>query len=360
MPAAAPDRAGSADPGWALLAARARRRRRWVLAVLVGALAAASVPILLPYLWMLTIAASARTGSVDGDVLWRACAVLTPAAVAFGLARLVIGDARRRRHAGFAILALAAAALALLVGDRLHGENFRFLWTPDLMEELRGASGAGGGQFPSIWSAFANSLLLAGAQTALVVATATLAGYGISRLAFRGRAGFLQSLLALHAFPAMTLVIPIFLLMHWTDLLDSIAGVVLVVCTLELPFAIFILKGFFDAVPWEIEMSAMTDGASRRQAFARIVLPQVKGGILAVAVFAFIKGWEEYVFVRTLLIEKTNWVMSLYLFWVADDAMGVDYGIVAAVGVFYIAPGLLLYLVCQKYLTQLNLGGIKG
>ena len=78
-------------------------------------------------------------------------------------------------------------------------------------------------------------------------------------------------------------------------------------------------------------MSAMTDGATRRQAFRLVVLPQVRVGLIAVGVFAFIRAWEEYIFVRTMLIENTNWVMSLYLFWVSDDIMGVDYGIVAAV-----------------------------
>ena len=75
------------------------------------------------------------------------------------------------------------------------------------------------------------------------------------------------------------------------------------------------MKGFFDAVPWDIEMSAMTDGASRRQAFGWCVLPQVSVGMLAIAIFAFLRGWEEYVFVRTLLLAKSNWTMSLYLFW---------------------------------------------
>ena len=65
----------------------------------------------------------------------------------------------------------------------------------------------------------------------------------------------------------MTLIIPIFLMMYWIGLLDTLTGVILVIAALELPFAIFVMKGFFDAVPWDIEMSAMTDGASRRQAF---------------------------------------------------------------------------------------------
>ena len=107
-------------------------------------------------------------------------------------------------------------------------------------------------------------------------------------------------------------------------------------------------------------MSAMTDGASRRQAFLHVVLPQVRVGMLAIAIFAFLRGWEEYVFVRTLLVAKENWTMSLYLFWTMNDVMGVDYALVSAVGVFYVLPSVLLYGFTQRYLTQMTIGGIKG
>src|SRR5690606_41849505 len=121
-----------------------------------------------------------------------------------------------------------------------------------------------------------------------------------------------------------------------------------------------IMKGFFDGVPWEIEMSALADGASRRQAFVRVVLPLVTNGIIAVSVFTFIRGWEEYIFTFTFLTRSTNWTMSLYMFFVRDDVMGVDYGVVSAVGVFYLVPSLLFYLFAQKYLSQISLGGVKA
>ncbi len=366
--APAPARGSVGDGGgargqydWDRLAARARRRRALGNAALVGFLVLASIPILLPYFWVLTISFSAKTGGVESLALWRACGVLIPAVIAFALGRMLLP--RRRQQwvlAGF-VAGAAAIALAVAIGPYLHFENYRFFWVADIVRDLPGRGQATHyAQFPSVWVAFRNSLLLAVTQTALVVAVATLAGYYVSRFAFAGRASFLQALLVLHAFPAMTLIIPIFLLMHWIGMLDTITGVILVICTLELPFAIFIMKGFFDAVPWDIEMSAMTDGASRRQAFLKVVLPQVKVGMLAIGVFAFIRGWEEYVFVRTLLFEKANWMMSLYLWWVADDIMGVDYGIVAAVAVFYILPSLVLYLFCQRFLVQMSLGGIKG
>ncbi len=351
--------APSATPDWGALARRGRRRRLVSRSLLLAFLTAVSVPILLPYFWMFTISVSAKTGGVESAVLWRSVAVLVPAVVVWGLLRLLLEERRQRILLALAVASAAAVALWIAIGDELHTANYRFLWNPDLVEEIRGRATARG-QFPWVWDAFANSLLLATVQTVLVLTVSTLAGYYLSRFRFPGRAGFLQGLLVLHAFPAMTLVIPIFLLMYWSGLLDTLTGVILVIATLELPFSIFVMKGFFDAVPWDIEMSAMTDGATRRQAFVRVVLPQVKVGMLAVGVFAFIKGWEEYVFVRTLLFEKSNWVMSLYIFYVSEDIMGVDYGIVAAVAVFYIIPSLLLYLFCQRFLVQMTLGGIKG
>lgn len=350
------DRPAAAD--WAALAVRARRRRRASELLLYAFLVAGSLPILLPYLWLVTVAFSGRTGASTA-VLWQALAILVPALVAWSAIRLGLAVGRLQRRAELGLLGLALLLLAVLVGPGLHLDNWRFLWNPDIADALKGASGVGA-KFPSVWTAFLNSLGIACTQMALVVTVATLAGYYLSRFDFPGREGYLKGLLVLHAFPAMTLIIPIFLLMHWIGLLDTRLSVVLVICALELPFAIFVMKGFFDAVPWDIEMSAMTDGASRRQAFLLVVLPQVKVGILAVAVFAFLRGWEEYVFTRTLLLEKTNWTMSLYLFWMREDVMGTDYAMVSAMGVFYVLPSVVLYTLTQKYLTQMTIGGIKG
>ena len=346
-------------PDWAGLARRARLRRAAGQSALLGFLLLVSLPIILPYFWMVVISFTARSGGVSTQVLWTACAVIAPAVLIYSVVHIATPSPRLRLATGLALIITAAMLLAALVGGQLHLANYRFLWRTNIIEEIRTKATAGG-QFPSVWIAFRNSLVLAISQMLIILTVASLAGYYISRFAFRGREAFLQGMLVLHAFPAMTLIIPIFLILHWVGLLDTIAGVMLVLATIELPFYVFVMKGFFDAVPWDIEMSAMTDGATRRQAFRLVVLPQVRVGLIAVAVFAFIRAWEEYIFVRTMLIENTNWVMSLYLFWVSDDIMGVDYGIVAAIAVFYVLPSLLLYVFCQRYLTQMTIGGIRG
>lgn len=343
---------------WGGVAARGRARRRLRAGALLAFLTLVSVPIVLPYVWMLIIALTARSGAADTAALWRACAALAPVLALYALARGMAAP-RLQRLAGPVAAALAVAALWLALGDAIHFGNFRFLINPDLMEDMQGKATAGG-QFPWVWQAFFSSLLLAGGLTVLAVTVATMAGYYLSRFAFAGRSAFLQGMLVLQAFPAMTLVIPLFLISYWSGLLNTLAAPMLVLTALELPFFIFIMKGFFDAVPWEIEMSALTDGATRRQAFRLVVMPQVRGGMIAIAVFAFIRGWEEYVFVNALRTGGGYWVMSGYLYYVAEDVMGVDYGLVAAVAVFYLLPSLVLYLFCQRYLTQMTLGGVKG
>ena len=346
------------DVDWRRLAERARIRRRATNILLYGFLIVGSLPIVVPYLWLFTVSFSGRTGATT-TVLWLTLAILMPAMLGLLILRAFVADPRRLRRLEFGLAGLTLCALAVLTGPHLHTDNWRFLWIADIADQLKGAGGVAA-RHPSVWTAFGNSLFLATAQMVLVATISTLCGYYLSRFDFPGRAGYLKGLLVLHAFPVMTLTIPIFLLMYWVGLLDTFTGVILVIIALELPFAIFVMKGFFDAVPWDIEMSAMTDGASRRQAFLLVVLPQVKVGLLAVGVFAFLRGWEEYVFVRTLLSQKSNWTMSIYLFWMHEDMMGTDYAMVSAIGVFYVVPSVVLYAICQKYLTQMSIGGIKG
>jgi inositol-phosphate transport system permease protein len=347
---------------WDRLAARARRAQRAKTSLIYGFLIAVSLPVILPYFWLVTIAFSAKTGIAETAVLWRSVLVLVPALLALWIWSL-LARSMRQMVLGSAVVAVAALVpFLILVGPDLHLRNFIFLTQTDFANVVRSHAGevSGSIDFPNVWLAFANSLYLAGGQTIIVATVASLAGYYLSRFQFPARAAMLRSLLVLHAFPVLTLIVPLFLILNFVGLLDQLIGVILVLVGLELPFAIFIMKGFFDAVPWDIEMSALTDGASRRQAFVQIVLPQVKNGLIAISVFSFIRGWEEYIFVFTFLIKNTNWTMSLYMFFVRDDLMGADFGVVSAVGVFYLVPSLVMYAAAQKYLMQMSVGGIKG
>ncbi len=346
----------AARQDWMRLERRGAINRAGFLSAIILFLTVVSIPVLLPYLWLLVKSLTASDGSVGQMVLWRSSAIAGIAYV--GAICLALWAERfRRPAAAWAALAVVVIILAaIFVAPYLTLQNYRFLWNRD----IAGTGTTRLDLMPSIWTALGSSLLFAIAQTAIVTLVATPAAYALSRFAFAGRENFLRGLLLLHAFPALALTVAIFVQLHYMGLLNSLTGVVLVMSALELPFAIFVLKGFFDTVPWDIEMSAVTDGATRSQAFRMVVLPQVRSGLIAVATFTFLRGWEEYVFVQTLLIDKSQMTMSLYLFFVAQDSMGADYGMIAAVGVVYLLPVLILYTFTQKYITQMSFGGIKG
>lgn len=343
----------TSTPDWAALERRGRRSRTGFLAAVLAFLTVLTLPLVVPYLWLLVKSFTAQGDAMALPLLWRSAGIAV-----LGLAAaiaLTLASARLPKLAWPALGLLIAGLLAVLIVPHLTLENYRFLWTRDIE-----GTGARADMMPSIWHAMATSLAFALGQTVIVTVTAAPAAYALSRFAFTGRETALRGLLILHAFPALALTVAVFVQLWIMGLLNSIWGVMLVMSALELPFTIFVLKSFFDAAPWDTEMSAVTDGATRFQAFRMIVLPQVRPGLIAVATFAFLRGWEEYIFVQTLLLDNETLTMSLYLFFVAQDSMGADYGLIAAVGVIYLLPVLVLYIFTQKYITQMNFGGIKG
>jgi inositol-phosphate transport system permease protein len=351
---------------WDALAAKARLQRRAGLTLLYGFLIVASLPVMVPYFWLGTLAFSARVSLIDTAVLWPSIVILVLAVILTWVWATFARTPRRMLMGAALIWIVAIAVFAVVVGPSLHLNNFRFLYRANFNENLtivaaEDRPGFSTTSFPWVWTAFANSLMIAGGATVIVIIVASLAGYYISRFQYRFRTSSLASMLVLHAFPVAVLLIPIFLIIWKLGLLNSLSGIILVIVGIELPFAVFIMKGFFDAVPWEIEMSALSDGATRRQAFFKVVLPQVVNGMIAVSVFVFIRGWEEFVFVLVLSTQQAKWTMSLYTFYILEDStMGVDYGLLSAVALFYIVPSFLLYTFAQKYLLQMNIGGVKG
>ena len=317
---------------------------QWLVLFLISVL---TLPVVVPYFWMFFVSfTSGDTGSVNVFAIAKIMSIFLPALIATLLTIFLIESKQLRRAVLLSIFVVSVWGILAKVGDEISFVSYQFLSESNAV--------------PSIYDALKNSFILAGGQTLLVCTIATMAGYYLSRFHFTGRAAYMKGLVVLHAFPALTLIIPIFLLLHWSSLLDSLFGVVLVTTALELPFAIFLMKGFFDNVSWDIEMSAMTDGASRLRAFIDVVLPQVKNGVIAIGVFSFLKGWEEYIFVTSFIFDSNHWVMSQFLYFYAEDSMGADYGLLTAVAVVYLIPSLVLYITCQKYLSQISVGGTKG
>ena len=239
---------------------------------------------------------------------------------------------------------------------RVHGitpvgewnlDNWRFLWEPL-------------GRRPPIWTAVFNTLLFAGGVAALVVVVSSMAAYAISRLHFPGRGWFLGLVLVLHAFPAVSLLIASYYVLAVLGLFDTLIGVVLVMTSFMMPFGTWLLKGFFDGISWEMEMAALVDGASRWTIFRRVALPLVKPGLFALAVFTFLVAWGEFILPYTFIVSGRTWTLSIYLQSMLGDFERADYGLVAAVGLFYMLPAVAVFLLGQRYLLDMYFGGSKG
>jgi inositol-phosphate transport system permease protein len=140
----------------------------------------------------------------------------------------------------------------------------------------------------NIWRVTLNSFLFATSTSALVLVVSSMAGYVLSRLNVPGRAYFLAGVMVLHAFPAITLIVALFLVLQMVGLYNTLIGVILVKAAVDLPLGIWLMKGFYDTVPWEIEMAGIQDGASRFTVWRRLVLPQVGPGILALGLFSLL------------------------------------------------------------------------
>ncbi len=213
---------------------------------------------------------------------------------------------------------------------------------------------------PSIWPVTFNTLVFAASTVAIVVALSATAGYALSRLDFPFRRHFLGAVLVLHAFPSVTLLVAIFLTLRMLGLYDTLLGVILVKATLELPLGIWVMKGFYDSVPWEIEMAGLQDGAGRLQVWYRLVLPQIVPGATALAVFSFIAGWSEYILPLVLAPSADVQILSVYLAGLTQDDYLSDFGLFKAVGLFYILPVLVFYLCAQNRLMQIYASAPKG
>ncbi|HAJ33215.1 MAG TPA: carbohydrate ABC transporter permease [Candidatus Atribacteria bacterium] len=230
-------------------------------------------------------------------------------------------------------------------------KNWRFLWENPFPENP---------DWPSIWPILLNTLYLGLGVTIIVVSVSTLAAYVISRMKFPGRSFLLASTLILHAFPAITLLIALYYILKTLNLLDTITGVVLAKAGFFIPFGIWIMKGFFDGISWDMEMSALIDGATRFQAWHKVMLPIVKPGIAAISIFSFLMGWSEYIFVITFNRSYSSWTLTSYISAILSDYRFSDYGLLAAVSLFYMVPVILFFIFTQKYLMKITLGGMKG
>lgn len=228
---------------------------------------------------------------------------------------------------------------------------------------------------PAIWIVTSNTFILASGLTIGVVIVSMMAGYALSRIKFPGRKAFLSLTLILHAFPTVTLLIAIYFVLRWISAIpilgrglpiiggfgyNTLGGVILVSLALQLPLGIWLMKGFFDNVSWDMERAALIDGCSRFRTWREVMVPQIKPGIAALSIFSFIQGWGSFIIPYSYMVNANRATVATYLNNLLSETAPTNYSMVAAVGLFQLLPVLIFYIFTQKYLLSIFAGGVKG
>jgi len=271
---------------------------------------------------------------------------------------------RPRRALGGVLAALGFAALALpfyvaLVAS-FAPEAALFEGTPLVPRELVLDHYRALFEQRRFWVPIRNSLVVAGATTALCIPLGSACAYALARLSFRGKRTVLAGILAVSMFPQISIVSPLYLLLRALGLIDTHAGLVLPYLTFAMPLCVWLLVGYFRQLPAELEEAARLDGAGRLRTLVEIVLPLAFPAVAATAILTFIYCWNEFLFALSFTLgpERHTVPVAIALF---RGQYQVPWGQVLAAAVLATAPVALLALALQRRIVQgLTAGAVKG
>jgi multiple sugar transport system permease protein len=204
-----------------------------------------------------------------------------------------------------------------------------------------------------------NSTLVALGSTVLSLVIASLAGYSLSRFTTRAQRVAGAALLLTKMLPGSLIVIPFFVMFTTAHLIDTRFALILANVSVGVPFATWMMKGFFDTLPRELEQAAAIDGCSPLQALWYVILPLARPGLAACAIYLMIVAWSEFVFARTLVTKSDLWTVTVGLQSFVGEYL-VDWPALMAAGVVSLAPMLVLFLLLEPFLVSgLTSGAVK-
>jgi multiple sugar transport system permease protein len=206
---------------------------------------------------------------------------------------------------------------------------------------------------------FWNSLWVSTLTTILAVIVAVPAAYAFSRFRFPGRTFLFFAVLLRNMFPAVIFLVPLFILMRWLGLVNTHGSLILTYLTFGLPLAIWLLKGFYDNIPIQLEQAARIDGATRFQAFLLVVMPLSTPGIIATSIYSFIGAWNEYIYAYTFLTRHDQMTLPVGIQRFFSENATDWPGLMAATFMMSV-PVVVLFLVLQRYFVRaLTEGAVK-
>jgi multiple sugar transport system permease protein len=204
-----------------------------------------------------------------------------------------------------------------------------------------------------------DSLVVAVGAVSLGLTLALPAAYAFSRFRFRGRQVLRTQFLVINMFPVVMLILPLFVLMRDLGLLDTYLALIGGHATFTLPFAIWLLTGYFAGIPVELDQAAMVDGATRLQALRLVVLPLAMPGVVAVGLYLFITSWNEYLFALMLAGRNVRTVTVALQLFIGEHQ--IQWGLLMAGGTLVSLPATILFLFAQRRLVGgLTGGAVKG
>lgn len=213
-----------------------------------------------------------------------------------------------------------------------------------------------------IWVYLGNSLFVSLLTVLLTLVVSTLGGYAFARFRFPGKNVLFMTTLAILMVPYATLLIPLYVLLNLVGLSNSLVGVALVLTMFQLPFATFMMRISFEAIPREMDEAAMVDGCSSFGALRRVLLPAVKPGLITVGLFAFLAAWNDFIAPLILINDSNRMTLPLAISNLRGQVQGVvDYGATEAGVVVLAVPCILLFLLLQRhYVRGFMSGAFKG
>jgi len=205
-----------------------------------------------------------------------------------------------------------------------------------------------------------NSIIIAGGSTVLAVFFGTLTAYAMARFRIPGKSDIMFYILSSRMLPPVVIIIPVFLMFTQLGLKGTHLGLTLLYTTVNLPFVVWMMKGFFDEIPHEYEDAAMLDGYPRIQAFFRVTLPNAWPGIAATAVFCIIVAWNEYAFAFILNSEPYAQTVPSFIASKSQTSAGINWGIIAAMSTLFVLPVLVFtFLVRNHLLRGVTFGAVR-
>ena len=262
------------------------------------------------------------------------------------------------------ILILVAMLLpvVVMISTSLKDFDQLFTWPPKLVpSEFKWEN------YLNVWSGqydfarpFANSVIIASATSLLSVSMGSLAGYAVSRFRFAGRRWFLFAVLATQMISPVVFIVPLYKAMRAYKLLNTLTSVIIASTAFAMPMVIWLMQGYFQSLPKELEEAAMVDGCSRLGAWSKIILPLSAPGLAAAAIYSFILGWDQLMFPLTFLTRSELRPVTLSLYDFSGYNVVYWHEMMAA-STIAVIPAAIAFMLVQQYLVGgLTAGSVKS